>query len=85
MKTAIIRFIVVNYDESQLTGVDDSLTKNCNRPSVCVSGRQVLKAKVLQCDPDKSKMLLSFKAAMEGESEAAAAAQSDCEVGTVSQ
>uniref|UniRef100_A0A671UEH3 Protein RRP5 homolog n=1 Tax=Sparus aurata TaxID=8175 RepID=A0A671UEH3_SPAAU len=28
---------------------------------------QVLKAKVLQCDPDKAKMLLSFKAAVEGD------------------
>lgn len=56
-----------------------------NKPSVCVAGCQVLKTKVLQCDPEKSKMLLSFKAAMEGESEEAAAAQSDCEVGTVSQ
>lgn len=46
---------------------------------------QVLKAKVLQCDPEKSKMVLSFKAAMDGVSEeaaAAAAAQCDCEVGT---
>ncbi|XP_040891171.1 protein RRP5 homolog isoform X2 [Toxotes jaculatrix] len=43
---------------------------------------QVLKAKVLQCDPEKSKMVLSFKAAVEGETEKAAKPQFDCEVGT---
>ncbi|XP_049426867.1 protein RRP5 homolog isoform X1 [Epinephelus fuscoguttatus] len=42
---------------------------------------QVLKAKVLQCDPDKAKMLLSFKAAVEGDTEKAATPQFDCEVG----
>uniref|UniRef100_A0A8C9Y0K1 Protein RRP5 homolog n=1 Tax=Sander lucioperca TaxID=283035 RepID=A0A8C9Y0K1_SANLU len=42
---------------------------------------QVFKAKVLQCDPDKAKMLLSFKAAAEGDTEEAATAQFDCEVG----
>ncbi|XP_044047429.1 protein RRP5 homolog isoform X2 [Siniperca chuatsi] len=42
---------------------------------------QVLKAKVLQCDPDKAKMVLSFKAAVEGDTEEAAKPQFDCEVG----
>ncbi|XP_068581648.1 protein RRP5 homolog isoform X2 [Cebidichthys violaceus] len=42
---------------------------------------QVLKAKVLQCDPDKAKMVLSFKAAVEGGTEEAAKPQFDCEVG----
>lgn len=45
---------------------------------------QVLKAKVLQCDPDKSKMLLSFKAAVEGDAGESAKPQVDCEVGKVS-
>lgn len=44
----------------------------------------MLKAKVLQCDPDKAKMLLSFKAAVEGDTEKAATPQFDCEVGKVS-
>lgn len=42
---------------------------------------QVLKAKVLQCDPDKAKMVLSFKAAVEGNAEEAAKPQFECEVG----
>ncbi|XP_030288280.1 protein RRP5 homolog isoform X1 [Sparus aurata] len=42
---------------------------------------QVLKAKVLQCDPDKAKMLLSFKAAVEGDTGESAKPQVDCEVG----
>ncbi|XP_071359529.1 protein RRP5 homolog isoform X2 [Trachinotus anak] len=42
---------------------------------------QVLKAKVLQCDPEKAKMVLSFKAAVEGETEEAAKPQFDWEVG----
>ncbi|CAN9509947.1 unnamed protein product [Ophioblennius macclurei] len=42
---------------------------------------QVLKAKVLQCDPDKSKMVLSFKAVFDGQTEESARAQLDCEVG----
>ncbi|KAM9362984.1 protein RRP5 homolog [Symphorus nematophorus] len=42
---------------------------------------QVLKAKVLQCDPDKAKMVLSFKAAVEGDTDEAAKPQFDCEVG----
>lgn len=45
---------------------------------------QVLKAKVLQCDPDKAKMVLSFKAAVEGDTVEAAKPQFDCEVGKVS-
>lgn len=45
---------------------------------------QVLKAKVLQCDPDKAKMLLSFKAAVEGDTGESAKPQVDCEVGKVS-
>lgn len=45
---------------------------------------QVLKAKVLQCDPDKSKMVLSFKAAVEGVTEAPPKPEFDCEVGKVS-
>ncbi|KAG8015141.1 Protein RRP5-like protein [Nibea albiflora] len=42
---------------------------------------QVLKAKVLQCDTDKSKMVLSFKAAVEGVTEAPPKPEFDCEVG----
>uniref|UniRef100_UPI0037E730AC protein RRP5 homolog n=1 Tax=Semicossyphus pulcher TaxID=241346 RepID=UPI0037E730AC len=42
---------------------------------------QVLKAKVIQCDPEKAKMVLSFKAAVEGDPEKAAKPQFDCEVG----
>ncbi|XP_018520155.1 protein RRP5 homolog isoform X2 [Lates calcarifer] len=40
---------------------------------------QVLKTKVLQCDPEKAKMVLSFKVAVEGET---AKPEFDCEVGT---
>ncbi|XP_061578811.1 protein RRP5 homolog isoform X2 [Cololabis saira] len=42
---------------------------------------QVLKAKVLQCDPVKEKLLLSFKAAAEGDTEEDPKTQFDCEVG----
>ncbi|XP_070711893.1 protein RRP5 homolog isoform X2 [Pempheris klunzingeri] len=42
---------------------------------------QVLKAKVLQCNPDKAKMVMSFKATGEGDTEGAANPQFDCEVG----
>ncbi|XP_044202134.1 protein RRP5 homolog isoform X2 [Thunnus albacares] len=41
---------------------------------------QVLKAKVLQCDTDKAKMVLSFKAAV-GDTEEVSKPQFDCEVG----
>uniref|UniRef100_A0A3B5LZ77 Protein RRP5 homolog n=1 Tax=Xiphophorus couchianus TaxID=32473 RepID=A0A3B5LZ77_9TELE len=46
---------------------------------------QVLKAKVLQCDPEKEKLLLSFKAAAEGETEESTEPPIDCEVGKVKQ
>ncbi|XP_041640703.1 protein RRP5 homolog [Cheilinus undulatus] len=42
---------------------------------------QVLKAKVLQCDPDKAKMILSFKSAVERNTEEAVQPQLECEVG----
>ncbi|KAG7486709.1 RRP5-like isoform X1 [Solea senegalensis] len=42
---------------------------------------QVLKTKVLKCDLEKEKILLSFKAAVEGDTEAAVEPQVDCEVG----
>uniref|UniRef100_A0A7N8YQG1 Protein RRP5 homolog n=1 Tax=Mastacembelus armatus TaxID=205130 RepID=A0A7N8YQG1_9TELE len=42
---------------------------------------QVLKTKVLQCDPKKAKMVLSFRAAIEGEKEQVAKPQFDCEIG----
>ncbi|XP_029949686.1 protein RRP5 homolog isoform X2 [Salarias fasciatus] len=42
---------------------------------------QVLKAKVLQCDPDKAKMVLSFKAVFEGQTGDSAQPEFDCEVG----
>lgn len=42
---------------------------------------QVLKTKVLQCDPDKAKMVLSFKATVEGDAQESAMPQFDCEVG----
>ncbi|XP_040003345.1 protein RRP5 homolog isoform X2 [Xiphias gladius] len=42
---------------------------------------QVLKAKVLQCNPEKAKMVLSFKAAVEGQTEKVPNLQFDCEVG----
>lgn len=41
----------------------------------------MLKAKVLHCDPDKAKMVLSFKAVVEGDTEEPAMPQLDCEVG----
>lgn len=44
---------------------------------------QVVKAKVLQCSPEKEKLLLSFKAAAEGETEEDAKPQFDCDVGKV--
>lgn len=44
----------------------------------------MLKTKVLQCDPDKAKMVLSFKSAVEGDTEEAPQPQFDCEVGKVS-
>ncbi|MEQ2187505.1 hypothetical protein GOODEAATRI_005368 [Goodea atripinnis] len=43
---------------------------------------QVLKAKVLQCEPKKEKLLLSFKAVAEGETEESTKPQLDCEIGT---
>uniref|UniRef100_A0A7N6B9F3 S1 motif domain-containing protein n=1 Tax=Anabas testudineus TaxID=64144 RepID=A0A7N6B9F3_ANATE len=46
---------------------------------------QVLKVKVLQCDPEKAKMVLSFKAALEGETEEDAESHFECEVGKVCQ
>uniref|UniRef100_A0A8C4IHY3 Protein RRP5 homolog n=1 Tax=Dicentrarchus labrax TaxID=13489 RepID=A0A8C4IHY3_DICLA len=42
---------------------------------------QVLKAKVLHCNPDKAKMVLSFKSTVERDTEEAAKPQFDCEVG----
>ncbi|XP_019939596.2 protein RRP5 homolog [Paralichthys olivaceus] len=42
---------------------------------------QVLKTKVLKCDPEKEKMMLSFKAAVEGDTEEAAKVPDDLEVG----
>lgn len=48
-----------------------------------VSVFQVLKAKVLQCDSKKAKMLLSFRGAMEGAAEEASAPDFDCKVGQV--
>uniref|UniRef100_A0A3B4VFG8 Protein RRP5 homolog n=1 Tax=Seriola dumerili TaxID=41447 RepID=A0A3B4VFG8_SERDU len=41
---------------------------------------QVLKTKVLQCDPDKAKMVLSFKAAAKGETEEPAKPQLEAKV-----
>lgn len=38
---------------------------------------------MLQCDPEKAKMVLSFKAAAEGETEEDAKSRFDCEVGKV--
>lgn len=45
---------------------------------------QVFKAKVLQCNPSKEKMLLSFKAVVEEATGDAAVPQFCCEVGKVS-
>ncbi|TNM85943.1 hypothetical protein fugu_008214 [Takifugu bimaculatus] len=42
---------------------------------------QVLKTKVLQCDREKAKLLLSFKGVMEGAAEQTAAPKLDCKVG----
>lgn len=42
---------------------------------------QVVKAKVLQCDPEKGKMVLSFKAVVEKENEETEKPEFDCEVG----
>lgn len=44
----------------------------------------MVKAKVLQSDPDNAKLVLSFKAVVEGDTQEAAVAQLDCEVGSVS-
>uniref|UniRef100_A0A667XVP7 Protein RRP5 homolog n=1 Tax=Myripristis murdjan TaxID=586833 RepID=A0A667XVP7_9TELE len=44
---------------------------------------QVVKAKVLQCDPEKEKMTLSLRAAVEGDPEAPPKPQFDCVVGQV--
>ncbi|XP_041840076.1 protein RRP5 homolog [Melanotaenia boesemani] len=49
------------------------------RPEDAFYVGQVLKAKVLQCDPEKEKIVLSFKAVVEGDTEEAA--KVDCEVG----
>lgn len=43
----------------------------------------MLKAKVLQCDAEKEKMVLSFKAAGAGDTEETPKPQFDCEVGKV--
>lgn len=43
----------------------------------------MLRARVLQCDPEKEKMLLSFKPAAEGDTEEMEKAQFGCEVGTI--
>lgn len=45
---------------------------------------QVFKAKVLQCNPNKEKMLLSFKAVVDEDTGDAAVSQFYCEVGKVS-
>uniref|UniRef100_A0AAX7TKR6 Protein RRP5 homolog n=1 Tax=Astatotilapia calliptera TaxID=8154 RepID=A0AAX7TKR6_ASTCA len=42
---------------------------------------QVVKAKVLQCDPEKGKMALSFKAVVKKENEETEKPEFDCEVG----
>lgn len=42
---------------------------------------QVLKTRVLQCEPERARMLLSFKTAVEGEK--AEAAEFECEIGKV--
>uniref|UniRef100_A0AAX7SRF5 Protein RRP5 homolog n=1 Tax=Astatotilapia calliptera TaxID=8154 RepID=A0AAX7SRF5_ASTCA len=44
---------------------------------------QVVKAKVLQCDPEKGKMALSFKAVVKKENEETEKPEFDCEVGKV--
>uniref|UniRef100_A0A3Q3LXH7 S1 motif domain-containing protein n=1 Tax=Labrus bergylta TaxID=56723 RepID=A0A3Q3LXH7_9LABR len=56
------------------THLSDIILKNPEK-KYC-EGMKVLKAKVLQCDPDKAKMILSFKAAAEVDMP-----QVDCEVG----
>lgn len=43
----------------------------------------MVKAKVLQCDPEKGKMVLSFKAVVEKENEETEKPEFDCEVGKV--
>lgn len=42
---------------------------------------QVLKAKVLQCDPEKEKLLMSFKTSVEGDAENPPESDFECEVG----
>lgn len=43
----------------------------------------MVKAKVLQCDPEKGKMVLSFKAVVKKENEETEKPEFDCEVGKV--
>lgn len=43
----------------------------------------MVKAKVLQCDPEKGKMVLSFKAVVKKENEETEKPEIDCEVGKV--
>lgn len=43
----------------------------------------MVKAKVLQCDPEKGKMALSFKAVVKKENEETEKPEFDCEVGKV--
>lgn len=43
-----------------------------------------MKAKVLQSDPEKAKLVLSFKSVLEGGTGEAAKPQLDCETGKVS-
>lgn len=52
-------------------------------PDLKVVVFQVLKAKVLQCDPEKAKLLLSFKDVVQGEPEEDIKPQLDVEVGKV--
>lgn len=43
----------------------------------------MLKAKVLQCDPEKEKLLMSFKTSVEGDAENPPESDFECEVGKV--
>uniref|UniRef100_A0A1A8CQL2 Protein RRP5 homolog n=1 Tax=Nothobranchius kadleci TaxID=1051664 RepID=A0A1A8CQL2_NOTKA len=64
-----------------LVPLDELSAEPITRPEEVFYVGQVLKVKVLKCDPENAKMLLSFKAVVEGETEEAAAPQVDCEIG----
>uniref|UniRef100_H3C389 Protein RRP5 homolog n=1 Tax=Tetraodon nigroviridis TaxID=99883 RepID=H3C389_TETNG len=74
----IVRFY---NDVKGLVPLSELSSEPISRPEDVFYVGQVLKTKVLQCDRQKAKMLLSFKRAMEGAAEEASAPEFDCQVG----